>query len=52
MSLYSSLEPLGATTTMDYSERAGLQEQLDGPGTVTFFVPSNDAWDELPRVRK
>uniref|UniRef100_A0A8C4N404 Transforming growth factor, beta-induced n=2 Tax=Eptatretus burgeri TaxID=7764 RepID=A0A8C4N404_EPTBU len=52
MSLYSSLEPLGATTTKDYSERAGLQEQLDGPGTVTFFVPRNDAWDELPRRQR
>uniref|UniRef100_UPI00358FA073 transforming growth factor-beta-induced protein ig-h3-like n=1 Tax=Myxine glutinosa TaxID=7769 RepID=UPI00358FA073 len=50
--LYSSLEPLGATTTKDYSERAGLQEQLDGPGTVTFFVPSNDAWNELPRRQR
>lgn len=42
---------VGATTTKIYSERAKLREEIEGPGSFTFFAPSNEAWSALPIVR-
>uniref|UniRef100_A0A8C5BDX8 FAS1 domain-containing protein n=1 Tax=Gadus morhua TaxID=8049 RepID=A0A8C5BDX8_GADMO len=35
-------------TTDMYTDRANLKEEIDGPGSVTFFAPSNTAWSALP----
>uniref|UniRef100_A0A3B3TH94 Transforming growth factor, beta-induced n=2 Tax=Poecilia latipinna TaxID=48699 RepID=A0A3B3TH94_9TELE len=31
-----------------YSDRARLREEVEGPGSFTFFAPSNEAWAALP----
>ncbi|XDV37062.1 hypothetical protein PO909_006745 [Leuciscus waleckii] len=46
--IYKTLGMVGATTTKMYSERAKLQEEIEGPGSFTFFAPSNEAWAALP----
>ncbi|XP_066505014.1 transforming growth factor-beta-induced protein ig-h3 [Hoplias malabaricus] len=48
VNIYNTLGVVGATTTKMYSERAKLQEELEGPGSFTFFAPSNEAWSALP----
>ncbi|XP_076878008.1 transforming growth factor-beta-induced protein ig-h3 [Brachyhypopomus gauderio] len=48
VNIYNTLGVVGATTTKMYSERAKLQEEIEGPGTFTFFSPSNEAWSALP----
>uniref|UniRef100_A0A4W4FZK2 Transforming growth factor-beta-induced protein ig-h3 n=1 Tax=Electrophorus electricus TaxID=8005 RepID=A0A4W4FZK2_ELEEL len=48
VNIYNTLGVVGATTTRMYSERAKLQEEIEGPGSFTFFSPSNEAWAELP----
>lgn len=50
MNIYKTLGVVGATTTKMYSERAKLQEEIEGPGSFTFFAPSNEAWAALPAV--
>lgn len=50
MNIYKTLGVVGATTTKMYSERAKLQEEIEGPGSFTFFAPSNEAWAALPTV--
>ncbi len=50
MNIYKTLGVVGATTTKMYSERAKLQEEIEGPGSFTFFAPSNEAWAALPIV--
>nr|XP_015205184.1 PREDICTED: transforming growth factor-beta-induced protein ig-h3 [Lepisosteus oculatus] len=46
--IYNTLGVVGATTTKMYSERAGLQPEIEGPGSYTMFAPSNEAWAALP----
>ncbi|XP_056626422.1 transforming growth factor-beta-induced protein ig-h3 [Triplophysa dalaica] len=48
VNIYKTLGVVGATTTKMYSERAMLQEEIEGPGSFTFFAPSNEAWAALP----
>uniref|UniRef100_H3CBW8 Transforming growth factor-beta-induced protein ig-h3 n=1 Tax=Tetraodon nigroviridis TaxID=99883 RepID=H3CBW8_TETNG len=48
VNIYSTLALVGASTTQMYSERAKLKEDIQGPGSVTFFAPSNQAWAALP----
>uniref|UniRef100_A0A671PZ22 Transforming growth factor-beta-induced protein ig-h3 n=1 Tax=Sinocyclocheilus anshuiensis TaxID=1608454 RepID=A0A671PZ22_9TELE len=48
VNIYKTLGVVGATTTKMYSERANLQEEIEGPGSFTFFAPSNEAWAALP----
>ncbi|XP_068596245.1 transforming growth factor-beta-induced protein ig-h3 [Brachionichthys hirsutus] len=45
---YNTLGVVGASTTQMYSERAKLREEIEGPGSFTFFAPSNEAWAALP----
>ncbi|KAG5852234.1 transforming growth factor-beta-induced protein ig-h3 [Anguilla anguilla] len=48
VNIYNTLGVVGATTTKMYSQRAELQEEIEGPGSFTFFAPSNEAWAALP----
>uniref|UniRef100_A0AAR2IGU3 Transforming growth factor-beta-induced protein ig-h3 n=1 Tax=Pygocentrus nattereri TaxID=42514 RepID=A0AAR2IGU3_PYGNA len=48
VNIYNTLGVVGATTTKMYSERASLQKEIEGPGSFTFFSPSNEAWAALP----
>ncbi|KAJ3587351.1 hypothetical protein NHX12_010949 [Muraenolepis orangiensis] len=46
--IYNTLGMTGASTTQMYTDRAMLREDIDGPGSLTFFAPSNEAWSALP----
>ncbi|KAL0973710.1 hypothetical protein UPYG_G00209910 [Umbra pygmaea] len=48
VNIYNTLGVVGAATTKMYSERAQLKEEIEGPGSFTFFAPSNEAWATLP----
>ncbi|TKS65022.1 Transforming growth factor-beta-induced protein ig-h3 [Collichthys lucidus] len=48
VNIYNTLGVVGASTTQMYSERAKLKEEIEGPGSFTFFAPSNKAWTALP----
>ncbi|XP_052011052.1 transforming growth factor-beta-induced protein ig-h3-like [Xyrauchen texanus] len=48
VNIYKTMGFVGATTTKMYTERANLQEEIEGPGSFTFFAPSNEAWAALP----
>ncbi|KAG5263432.1 hypothetical protein AALO_G00264780 [Alosa alosa] len=48
VNIYNTLGAVGATTTQMYSDRAKLREEIEGPGSFTFFAPSNEAWAALP----
>lgn len=48
VNIYNTLGVVGASTTQMYSERAQLKEEIEGPGSFTFFAPSNTAWAALP----
>ncbi|XP_030595996.1 transforming growth factor-beta-induced protein ig-h3 isoform X2 [Archocentrus centrarchus] len=48
VNIYNTLGVVGATTTQMYSDRAELREGIEGPGSFTFFAPSNQAWEALP----
>ncbi|XP_070692424.1 transforming growth factor-beta-induced protein ig-h3 [Pempheris klunzingeri] len=48
VNIYNTLGVVGASTTQMYSERAKLKEEVEGPGSFTFFAPSNEAWAALP----
>uniref|UniRef100_A0A8C5H7W2 Transforming growth factor-beta-induced protein ig-h3 n=1 Tax=Gouania willdenowi TaxID=441366 RepID=A0A8C5H7W2_GOUWI len=48
VNIYNTLGVVGATTTQMYSDRANLREDIEGPGSFTFFAPSNEAWAALP----
>ncbi|XP_054647974.1 transforming growth factor-beta-induced protein ig-h3 [Dunckerocampus dactyliophorus] len=48
VNIYNTLGAVGASTTQMYSERAKLKEEIEGPGSFTFFAPSNEAWAALP----
>ncbi|XP_038142603.1 transforming growth factor-beta-induced protein ig-h3 [Cyprinodon tularosa] len=48
VNIYNTLGVVGATTTQLYAERARLREEVEGPGSFTFFAPSNEAWAALP----
>ncbi|KAJ0023540.1 hypothetical protein NQD34_003439 [Periophthalmus magnuspinnatus] len=48
VNIYQTLGAVGATTTQMYSDRAQLRPEIEGPGSFTFFAPSNEAWAALP----
>ena len=48
--IYNTLGVVGAATTQMYADRADLREEIEGPGSFTFFAPSNEAWAALPTV--
>ncbi|XP_012697298.2 transforming growth factor-beta-induced protein ig-h3 [Clupea harengus] len=48
VNIYNTLGAVGATTTQMYSDRAQLRGEIEGPGSFTFFAPSNEAWAALP----
>ncbi|TDH07271.1 hypothetical protein EPR50_G00104200 [Perca flavescens] len=48
VNIYNTLGVVGASTTQMYSERAQLRDEIEGPGSFTFFAPSNEAWAALP----
>lgn len=50
VNIYNTLGVVGASTTQMYSERAKLKDEIEGPGSFTFFAPSNEAWAALPTV--
>ncbi|MCJ8740351.1 hypothetical protein PDJAM_G00057940 [Pangasius djambal] len=50
--VYGTLGLVNAVTTEQYSSLSKLKEEIEGPGSYTFFAPSNEAWDLLdPEVR-
>ncbi|XP_056139471.1 transforming growth factor-beta-induced protein ig-h3 isoform X2 [Lampris incognitus] len=48
VNIFNTLGVVGATTTQMYTDRAKLREEVEGPGSFTFFAPSNEAWAALP----
>lgn len=48
VNIYQTLGAVGASTTQMYSDRAILRPEIEGPGSFTFFAPSNEAWAALP----
>lgn len=48
VNIYQTLGAVGASTTQMYSDRAALRPEVEGPGSFTFFAPSNEAWAALP----
>ncbi|XP_027016429.1 periostin, osteoblast specific factor b isoform X2 [Tachysurus fulvidraco] len=45
--VYETLGLVNAVTTQQYSALSKLKEEIEGPGSYTFFAPSNEAWDLL-----
>uniref|UniRef100_A0A8C9VZQ8 Transforming growth factor-beta-induced protein ig-h3 n=1 Tax=Scleropages formosus TaxID=113540 RepID=A0A8C9VZQ8_SCLFO len=50
VNIYKTLGMVSATTTQIYSDRAELKPEIEGPGSFTFFAPSNEAWAALPEI--
>uniref|UniRef100_A0A8C6SQG2 Transforming growth factor-beta-induced protein ig-h3 n=1 Tax=Neogobius melanostomus TaxID=47308 RepID=A0A8C6SQG2_9GOBI len=48
VNIYHTLGAVGASTTQLYTDRAELRPEIEGPGSFTFFAPSNEAWAALP----
>ncbi|XP_057706923.1 transforming growth factor-beta-induced protein ig-h3 [Corythoichthys intestinalis] len=48
VNIYQTVGAVGASTTKMYADRAQLREEIEGPGSFTFFAPSNQAWAALP----
>lgn len=48
--VYGTLGLLHATSTQQYSQMAGMREELEGRGSFTMFAPSDDAWAQLDPV--
>ncbi|KAM4565707.1 periostin, osteoblast specific factor b isoform 2-T2 [Odontesthes bonariensis] len=45
--VYGSLGTVKATSTQTFSDKSKLRPEIEGPGSFTFFAPSNEAWDLL-----
>ncbi|XP_014879639.1 periostin, osteoblast specific factor b isoform X2 [Poecilia latipinna] len=45
--VYGSLALVQATSTQNYADISKLRPEIEGPGSFTFFAPSNDAWELL-----
>lgn len=39
-----------ATSTQNYADISKLRTEIEGPGSFTFFAPSNEAWEALDEV--
>lgn len=48
--VYGTLGVVKATSTQRYSDISKLRAEIEGPGSYTFFAPSNEAWDALDQV--
>ncbi|XP_074865454.1 transforming growth factor-beta-induced protein ig-h3 [Carettochelys insculpta] len=46
--IYDTLGIVGASTTQLYSDSSNLRQEIEGPGSFTFFAPNNEAWAALP----
>ncbi|XP_017546921.1 periostin isoform X2 [Pygocentrus nattereri] len=45
--VYKTLDLVKADITKQYSDISRIKEEIDGSGTYTMFVPSDDAWNQL-----
>ncbi|XP_013869616.1 periostin, osteoblast specific factor b isoform X2 [Austrofundulus limnaeus] len=45
--VYGSLGLVMATATRNYADISKLRPEIEGPGSFTFFAPSNEAWEDL-----
>ncbi|XP_055004003.1 periostin, osteoblast specific factor b isoform X2 [Boleophthalmus pectinirostris] len=45
--VYGTLALVKASSTQNYADTSKLRPEIEGPGSFTFFAPSNDAWDLL-----
>uniref|UniRef100_A0A7N6B3X1 Periostin, osteoblast specific factor b n=1 Tax=Anabas testudineus TaxID=64144 RepID=A0A7N6B3X1_ANATE len=45
--VYNTLGLVKATSTQKYSDISKLRPEIEGPGSFTFFAPSNEAWEAL-----
>ncbi|GAA6094804.1 periostin, osteoblast specific factor b isoform X1 [Tachysurus ichikawai] len=45
--VFGTLGLVNAVTTQQYSALSKLKDEIEGPGSYTFFAPSNEAWDLL-----
>ncbi|XP_006796647.1 periostin, osteoblast specific factor b isoform X2 [Neolamprologus brichardi] len=45
--VYGSLSLVKASSTQNYADISKLRPEIEGPGSFTFFAPSNEAWDNL-----
>lgn len=50
--VYNTLGLVKATSTQRYSDISKLRPEIEGVGSVTFFAPSNEAWDDLDDAMK
>lgn len=48
--VYGSLGLVMATSTQNYADISKLRSEIEGPGSFTFFAPSNEAWEALDKV--
>lgn len=48
--MYGSLGLVMATSTQNYADISKLRPEIEGPGSFTFFAPSNEAWEALDEV--
>lgn len=48
--VYGTLGVVQATSTQRYADNSKLKPEIEGPGSYTFFAPSNEAWDLLDQV--
>uniref|UniRef100_A0A665VBA7 Periostin-like n=1 Tax=Echeneis naucrates TaxID=173247 RepID=A0A665VBA7_ECHNA len=48
--VYGTLGLVKATSTQKYSDISKLRPEIEGPGSYTFFAPSNEAWENLDEV--
>uniref|UniRef100_H3DFR9 Periostin n=1 Tax=Tetraodon nigroviridis TaxID=99883 RepID=H3DFR9_TETNG len=48
--VYGTLGVVKATSTQRYSDISKLRAEIEGPGSYTFFAPSNEAWDALDQT--
>ncbi|XP_059187846.1 periostin, osteoblast specific factor b isoform X2 [Centropristis striata] len=45
--VYGTLGQVKATSTQKYADISKLRPEIEGPGSFTFFAPSNEAWELL-----
>ncbi|KAM9318839.1 periostin, osteoblast specific factor b isoform 2-T2 [Pholidichthys leucotaenia] len=50
--VYGSLGLVKATSTQRYADMSKLRPEIEGPGSFTFFAPSNEAWENLDKSVK
>ncbi|CAJ1065094.1 periostin%2C osteoblast specific factor b isoform X2 [Xyrichtys novacula] len=50
--VYGTLGLVKASSTQKYSDISELRPEIEGPGSFTFFAPSNEAWDDLDETIK